>query len=119
MSGNIATKIKKYAAPNLPYAFIAWGFLKLGTAFRMAEGTNLWERLLDSVQHIAPAFSNIAPSLNPFDWWSRKGSPYRLPTAGLPNPLLEPYVPLSRYTALLLLHKTKLYFVNFFLLSFL
>jgi len=62
MSGNIATKIKKYAAPNLPYAFIAWGFLKLGTAFRMAEGTNLWERLLDSVQHIAPAFSNIAPS---------------------------------------------------------
>jgi type IV secretion system protein VirD4 len=68
MSGNIATKIKKYAAPNLPYAFIGWGFLKLGTAFRMADGANVGQRLVDMVQHIAPAFSNITPSLNPFDW---------------------------------------------------
>jgi len=68
MSGNIATKIKKYAAPNLPYVFIGWGFLKLGTAFHMAEGANVGQRLVDMVQHIAPAFSNIAPSLNPFDW---------------------------------------------------
>jgi len=68
MSGNVATKIKKYAAPNLPYLFIMWGFLKLGTAFRMADGVNIGGRLIDMVQHIVPAFSNIAPSLNPFDW---------------------------------------------------
>jgi len=68
MSGNIATTIKKYAAPNIPYIFIGWAFLKLGTAFRMAEGANIGEQLMNTLGYIAPAFTNFAPGIHPFDW---------------------------------------------------
>ena len=36
-------KIRKYLIPNIPYLFILWAFLKLGTAYRLAEG---WARRL-------------------------------------------------------------------------
>ena len=29
-------KIRKYLIPNIPYLFILWAFLKLGTAYRLA-----------------------------------------------------------------------------------
>ena len=33
--------IKKYLIPNIPYLFILWAFLKLGTAYRLAAGADL------------------------------------------------------------------------------
>jgi len=68
MSGNIATKIKKYAAPNIPYIFIGWAFLKLGTAFRTAPGASMGEQFMNMLQTIGPAFGSFAPGIHPFDW---------------------------------------------------
>ena len=31
-------KIRKYILPNIPYLFIGWACLKLGTAYRLATG---------------------------------------------------------------------------------
>ena len=31
-------KLRKYVLPNIPYVFIGWVFLKLGTAYRLAAG---------------------------------------------------------------------------------
>ena len=39
-------KIRKYILPNIPYLFIGWAFLKLGTAYRLAAGANAREKLL-------------------------------------------------------------------------
>ena len=61
-------KMRKYVLPNIPYLFIFWACLKLGTAYRMAAGSNIVERLLDTTQTIGPAFETIAPGLDPFDW---------------------------------------------------
>ena len=33
--------IKKYLIPNIPYLFVLWAFLKLGTAYRLAAGAIL------------------------------------------------------------------------------
>ena len=43
-------------------------------------------------------------------WWSREAPPCHIAVVGLRHPLREPYVPLSEYTALLLLVQTKLTF---------
>ena len=43
-------------------------------------------------------------------WWSREAPPCHITVIGLRHPLREPYVPLSEYTALLLLVQTKLTF---------
>ena len=61
-------KIRKYLLPNLPYMFIFWVCLKLGTAYRLAEGANVGEQLMNTMQTIGPAFGTIAPGLNGFDW---------------------------------------------------
>ena len=29
-------KLRKYVLPNIPYVFIGWVFLKLGTAYRIS-----------------------------------------------------------------------------------
>ena len=34
-------KNRKYLIPNIPYLFILWAFLKLGTAYRLAAGNDL------------------------------------------------------------------------------
>jgi len=68
MNANIPSTIKKYVAPNIPYLFFMWAFLKLGTAFRLAGGANIGKRLINTLQHIAPAFASFAPSLYLFDW---------------------------------------------------
>ena len=44
-------------------------------------------------------------------WWSREVPPCHIAAIGLRHPLREPYVPLSEYTALLLL--CLLYTSNF------
>ena len=61
-------KIRKYIVPNIPYLFICWIFLKLGTAYRMAPGADFAHKLTGIMQTIGPAFQNIAPGLVGFDW---------------------------------------------------
>ena len=61
-------KIRKYILPNIPYLFIGWAFLKLGTAFRLAAGANAVEKLLGLMQTIGVAFADFSPGLNPADW---------------------------------------------------
>ena len=61
-------KIKKYLIPNIPYLFILWACLKLGTAYRLAAGTDFAHKLIGLGQTIGPAFADFAPGLNPFDW---------------------------------------------------
>ena len=54
--------------PNIPYLFILWTCLKLGTAYRLAAGANFAHKLLGLGQTIGPAFTDFAPGLDPFDW---------------------------------------------------
>ena len=61
-------KIRKYILPNIPYLFIGWAFLKLGTAYRLAAGANAGEKLLGLMQTIGFAFEDFSPGLAPFDW---------------------------------------------------
>ena len=61
-------KIRKYILPNIPYLFIGWACLKLGTAYRLAEGAGFGEKLLELGRSIGPAFADFAPGLAPFDW---------------------------------------------------
>ena len=61
-------KIRKYILPNIPYLFIGWACLKLGTAYRLAAGAGFGEKLLGLGRIIGPAFADFAPGLDPFDW---------------------------------------------------
>ena len=61
-------KIRKYLIPNIPYLFILWAFLKLGTAYRLAEGNDFAHKLIGLGQTIGPAFADFAPGLVPLDW---------------------------------------------------
>ena len=60
--------VKKYVIPNIPYLFILWACLKLGTAYRLAPGADLAHKLMGLGQSIGPAFADVAPGLDPFDW---------------------------------------------------
>ena len=60
--------IRKYVMPNLPYLFILWACLKVGTAYRLAAGAGFGEKLLGTLQTIGPAFADFAPGLHPQDW---------------------------------------------------
>ena len=61
-------KIRKYILPSIPYLFIGWACLKLGTAYRLAAGAGFGEKLLGVGRSIGPAFADFAPGLDPFDW---------------------------------------------------
>ena len=61
-------KIRKYVLPNIPYLFIGWACLKMGTAYRLAAGANFEEKLLGLMQTIGVAFADFSPGLDPFDW---------------------------------------------------
>ena len=61
-------KIRKYLILNIPYLFILWAFLKLGTAYRLAAGNDFAHKLIGLGQTIGPAFADFAPSLAPLDW---------------------------------------------------
>ena len=61
-------KVRKYVLPNIPYLFIGWFCLKIGTAYRLAAGTGFGEKLLGLGQTIGAAFASFAPGLVPFDW---------------------------------------------------
>ena len=61
-------KIRKYLIPNIPYLFILWAFLKLGTAYRLAAGNDFAHKLIGLGQTIGPAFADFAPGLASLDW---------------------------------------------------
>ena len=54
--------------PDIPYLFILWACLKLGTAYRLAPGADFAHKLMGLGQSIGPAFADFAPGLAPFDW---------------------------------------------------
>ena len=61
-------KFRKFLIPNIPYVFIGWAFLKLGTAYRLAVGADFLTKVMGIGQTIGPAFADFAPGLNPVDW---------------------------------------------------
>ena len=61
-------KLRKYLIPNIPYVFIGWAFLKVGTAYRLAAGADFLTKVIGVGQTIGPAFADFAPGLNPVDW---------------------------------------------------
>ena len=61
-------KIRKFLLPNIPYLFIGWAFLKLGTAYRLAAGTDILTKVMGIGQTVGVAFASLVPGLNPFDW---------------------------------------------------
>ena len=60
-------KIKKYVLPYFPYLIAFWFFSKCGTAYRMASGANLGEKLFGMVKTIGPVFQSYVPGLGLFD----------------------------------------------------
>lgn len=58
---------KKKLVLNLPYCMIGLYATKLGQAWRMAEGTNLSEKLLHLGDGFASAFASSLPSFHPVD----------------------------------------------------
>ena len=58
-------KIRKYLILNIPYLFILWAFLKLGTAYRLAAGNDFAHKLIGLGQTIGPPFADFAPGLVP------------------------------------------------------
>ena len=61
-------KLRKFLIPNIPYVFIGWAFLKVGTAYRLAAGADFLSKVMGIGQTIGPAFADFAPGLNPVDW---------------------------------------------------
>ena len=61
-------KLRKYVLPNIPYVFIGWTFLKLGTAYRLAAGGDFAHKFIGLGQTVGAAFADFAPGLAPFDW---------------------------------------------------
>ncbi|WP_390580531.1 VirD4-like conjugal transfer protein, CD1115 family [Eisenbergiella porci] len=47
---------------------MAWGCLKLGTAYRLAAGANFGQKLVGMMGTINTAFASPAPGLDPVDW---------------------------------------------------
>ena len=64
----VTDKLRKYVLPNIPYVFIGWVFLKLGTAYRLAVGSDFAHKFIGLGQAVGAAFADFAPGLAPFDW---------------------------------------------------
>ena len=56
-------KLRKYVLPNIPYVFIGWVFLKLGTAYRLAAGSDFTHKFIGLGQTVGAAFADFAPGL--------------------------------------------------------
>ena len=61
-------KLQRYIVPHIPYLFIGWIFLKLGTAYRVAAGTDFLRKVMGIGQTIGPVFADLAPGWNGRDW---------------------------------------------------
>ena len=55
-------KLKKTLISNIPYLFVALLASKLGLAWRLAEGADTSEKMLDLFSTLATAFSTLMPS---------------------------------------------------------
>ena len=64
----VTDKLRKYVLPNIPYVFIGWVFLKLGTTYRLAAGGDFAHKFIGLGQTVGAAFADFAPGLAPFDW---------------------------------------------------
>lgn len=64
----VTDKLRKYVLPNIPYVFIGWAFLKFGTAYRLAAGSDFAHKFIGLGQAIGTAFADFAPGFAPFDW---------------------------------------------------
>ena len=64
----VTDKLRKYVLPNIPYVFIGWAFLKLGTAYRLAAGSDFAHKFIGLGQTVGAAFADFAPGLAHFDW---------------------------------------------------
>jgi len=60
--------IRKHLLPNIPYLVVLWVCLKLGTAYRLAEGVEITAKLTGIIGAFGEAFSSVWPGLNGFDW---------------------------------------------------
>ena len=74
-------KIRKYLILNIPYLFILWAFLKLGTAYRVAAGNDFAHKLIGLGQTIGPAFADFAPGLAPVSYTHLPEDPQGIPWA--------------------------------------
>lgn len=72
-------KLRKYVLPNIPYVFIGWVFLKLGTAYRLAAGGDFAHKFIGLGQTVGAAFADFAPGLAPLPSapWTLGHSPSR------------------------------------------
>ena len=61
-------KLRKYVLPNIPYVFIGWVFLKLGTAYRLAADGDFAHKFIGLGPTVGAAFADFAPGLALFDW---------------------------------------------------
>lgn len=63
----MSDKIRKYVLPNLPYLFVFWFFSKIGTAYRIAHGTDFWTKLMGMLDTFPKAFETYWPGLGGID----------------------------------------------------
>ena len=63
----MSDKIRKYALPNLPYLFVFWFFSKIGTAYRIAPGTDFGTKLVGMLDTFPKAFETYWPGLGGID----------------------------------------------------
>ena len=69
--------LKKYIIPNIPYLFIGWAFLKLGTAYRLAAGADFLSKVMGSARPSAwPLLTLRRGSIRWIGWWASWG-PWR------------------------------------------
>ena len=52
----MSDKIREYVLPNLPYLFVFWFFSKIGTAYRIAPGTDFRTKLMGMLDTFPKAF---------------------------------------------------------------
>ena len=63
----MSDKIRKYVLPNLPYLFVFWFFSKIGTAYRIALGTDFGTKLMGMLDTFPKAFETYWPGLGGID----------------------------------------------------
>lgn len=63
----MSDKIRKYVLPNLPYLFVFWFFSKIGTAYRIAPGTDFGTKLMGMLDTFPKAFETYWPGLGGTD----------------------------------------------------
>lgn len=63
----MSDKIRKYVLPNLSYLFVFWFFSKIGTAYRIAPGTDFGTKLMGMLDTFPKAFETYWPGLGGID----------------------------------------------------